>query len=1122
MATNWNKIASVVSFTTTIPSSSSQIGSGIGGFTGTQSLFVTSTTGAPTSGTITLGAGTLTYSGLTGGATPSYNNVNRVSGSHTIASGDVLYPLSAGSLSVTFGDLLVYSWGAQRTTGASYTTATIADGGATPVAHPSGIQSINVTSGMSWSKICGTADVSASPLTATVTTTGGGGQPNNSFVQIDQYRVSGSVAAGTDIYTAGTHASDVGFNPLSSVGSTQSTNTDELTWTSLYTGGSSNGGPSGTNDFVNTAIPATTNLTSNGGANTSHLFTQYAGGIQASATAGNNGWTNTWASPTISILFAYTFYYLTAGVGAAITANASGGAPNPTASTSVNPTAITANANATGVNPAATLGSVAAAGRANASGGALNPRATGESADVTYIWGMYGSSGGAGPLPPTPFSVPFLVPGLGSGNGGTAVQSLDGEAGWFMFVMNGVGYGIGQNYSNEIVQTPTNPVLTIQQLGAATDGGASPFPLGGATVVQLEGGDEWTVALDTTGLLWAFGQNDAGQLGNGTSTNNPVPTPVTVSGGASNFIGLAQYGSVSGGSNHCIALDSTGAVWGWGGNSNGQLGLGAAGGQRVHPNAVLPVGGGAGQLGVAPSPAVTLVSVGDHTSFCLMDGGMQVAAFGQNENGQCGTGSTPPNNITTPTLMSLTGLALPILAVSGGGGAGGNDGHTLVVDNNLMLWACGDNTYGQLGQGTTDTNPHPQLIPVFTSSGGVITGTQFQVLSPSLASAGGQHSMAVDQNGILWSWGNNFDTSATQNTLSGALGVGSSIHHTGIPQQVGLPTGATINMIWAGNNTSLADVSGGQPVGTAFAQTANANATGVQPAGPGGNATAGAAEPVTATAYSPIPIVSPGTPLVTATAYSPTVQATPPSFSGTPITLEEVWRSMIATIAGVQPFDSELRQLMLAFANAIAGQTTSVNASKLQGTQISSAPVTNGEVLEVVGGIWTPTPLPTIPTSLPPNGPAGGDLGLTYPNPTVVGIQTVPVNPTLPTSGEALVFNGANWEPELPVPDSGWVLITSFTGGWSNGTSPPGTPTAYRKIGNVVYLRGLMVGANSGDGAFQLPGGFVPVALQVFVGGTDAPTSHCVVSISSAGEVVPGYTGGPAYITLDGINFMVN
>ena len=278
---------------------------------------------------------------------------------------------------------------------------------------------------------------------------------------------------------------------------------------------------------------------------------------------------------------------------------------------------------------------------------------------------------------------------------------------------------------------PHQPGPDHPATGAATDGGASPFPLGGATVVQLEGGDEWTVALDTTGLLWAFGQNDAGQLGNGTSTNNPVPTPVTVSGGASNFIGLAQYGSVSGGSNHCIALDSTGAVWGWGGNSNGQLGLGAAGGQRVHPNAVLPVGGGAGQLGVSPSPPVSFVSVGDHTSFCLMDGGMQVAAFGQNENGQCGTGSTPPNNITTPTLMSLTGLALPILAVSGGGGAGVNDGHTLVVDNNNMLWACGDNTYGQLGQGTTDTNPaHPQLIPVLTSSGGVITGTQFQVLDP--------------------------------------------------------------------------------------------------------------------------------------------------------------------------------------------------------------------------------------------------------------------------------------------------------------------------------------------------------------------------------------------------------
>ena len=136
MATNWNKIASVVSFTTTIPSSSSQIGSGIGGFTGTRVAVRHLDHRRPHHRDNHPRGRDAHLLGPDRRGTPSYNNVNRVSGSHTIASGDVCYPLSVGSLSVTFGDLLVYSWGGQRTTGASYTTATIADGGATPTPHP--------------------------------------------------------------------------------------------------------------------------------------------------------------------------------------------------------------------------------------------------------------------------------------------------------------------------------------------------------------------------------------------------------------------------------------------------------------------------------------------------------------------------------------------------------------------------------------------------------------------------------------------------------------------------------------------------------------------------------------------------------------------------------------------------------------------------------------------------------------------------------------------------------------------------------------------------------------------------------------------------------------------------
>jgi alpha-tubulin suppressor-like RCC1 family protein len=97
---------------------------------------------------------------------------------------------------------------------------------------------------------------------------------------------------------------------------------------------------------------------------------------------------------------------------------------------------------------------------------------------------------------------------------------------------------------------------------------ATPGPVSNLTDVDaISAGDSFSLAKKRDGTLWAWGHNDTGYLGDGTFIARSTPVKVAISG-------VDRISAGQGHDGHALVRKSDGSLWTWGNNDSGQLGDG--------------------------------------------------------------------------------------------------------------------------------------------------------------------------------------------------------------------------------------------------------------------------------------------------------------------------------------------------------------------------------------------------------------------------------------------------------------------------------------------------------------------------------------------------------------------
>lgn len=291
-------------------------------------------------------------------------------------------------------------------------------------------------------------------------------------------------------------------------------------------------------------------------------------------------------------------------------------------------------------------------------------------------------------------------------------------------------------------------------------------PLATRRVVAVAAGLNFSMALCEDGAVATWGWNAYGQLGNDTLTSRSTPGALFWKAPAE----VRYARAISAGGYHALALCTDGTVMGWGLNTYRQLGITTAGNEVTRP-AFMTVSA------TMTGRQLQSIQAGNlHSSGLFTDGTLM--ACGLNDVLQAGgsNSSSPVTTASAVTIQSYLNGRVPVALDAG-------DNHNLVLyaDSTLATW--GNNNAGQFGNGGTTGNYRPQAANSLVLLGGKQVGK---------IAAGAHHSLALATDGTLVGWGYNLDGQLGDRTRQTRLG-------PVLVNTSGLPAGARVSGLFSGS-----------------------------------------------------------------------------------------------------------------------------------------------------------------------------------------------------------------------------------------------------------------------------------------------------------------------------------